>query len=330
MSHVNPPSPSSTGAAQKAAAFAANSRAAGTTRGYARDFADFAGWCAAAGLASLPASEHTIGCYLAASAGRLKPATLERRLSAILVTHRQAGFALDRRAAAIADVLAGIRRTLGTAPAQKAALEPEDVRDLVAALPDTLMGLRDKALILLGFAGGFRRGELAALRLGDLVFTSEGLAVVVRRGKEDQEGAGFLKGIGFGAHAATCPVRAVRRWILAARLSAGPLFIRCDRHGNPQPGAGGISGQSVALILKRAAEQAGRRRGWNRAQRESWAATLAGTSLRAGYVTTAAEAGRTSLQICDMTGHKTGSRALARYIRKGNLFRNGGSDGLGL
>lgn len=326
MTHISPPRGSD--AATKAAAFAANSRATGTVAGYARDFADFAGWCGAAGLASLPASEHTIGCYLADRAARLKPSTLERRLSAILVTHRQAGFALDRRAAAIADVLAGIRRTLGTAPAQKEALSVEDLRDLVAALPDTLMGLRDKALILLGFAGGFRRSELAALQLRDLVHTSEGLAVVVRRAKEDQIGTGFLKGIGFGAHAETCPVRAVRHWILAARLAPGPLFIRFDRHGNPRPG--GISGQSVALIVKRAAEEAGRQRGWSRAHRESWVATLAGTSLRAGYVTAASEAGRTTLQICDMTGHKIGSRALARYMRKGNVFRNGGSDDLGL
>src|SRR5690606_15767469 len=130
--------------------------------------------------------------------GRRTPATLVRRLSAIAVQHRQAGLPFERHHPAIADVLAGLARLVGTAPAQKEALSTAELTAMVAVLPRHTAGLRDRALLLLGFAGAFRRSELAALTVADLAFTSEGLEVRVRRRKEDPLGRGAFKGIPFG------------------------------------------------------------------------------------------------------------------------------------
>jgi site-specific recombinase XerD len=225
---------------QTADEFARQCRTESTKRAYAADWRDFNGWCQANGETALPARPVTIGRYLADRAATHRPQTLKRHLAAIIIHHRQAGHAIDRRDPAIADVLRGINRTIGTAPVQKDPLLAEDIRQLVAAQPTSLTGLRDCAVLLLGFSGAFRRSELAALTTRDLVWTSDGLAVKIRRAKDDQEAQGHLKAIPFGSCEATCPVRAVRRWIMTARLSDGPLFRRIDRFGNLH--AVGISG----------------------------------------------------------------------------------------
>lgn len=322
------PGPAAANVGREAARrLAARARSAATLKAYEDDWRDFTGWCATAGLASLPAAPDTIGCYLADRSTTLRPSTLEGRLSAIFVRHRQAGFFLDRRHPAIADVLAGIRRSLGTAPAQKAALSVTDLQVMVAAQPATLLGLRDRALLTLGFAGAFRRSELAALNVHDLVFTSEGVAVVLRRGKEDQEARSSLRGLPFGCREETCPVRTLRAWMMAAQIADGPVFRRVDRHGNVHAAA--ISGAAVALAVKRAVRLAGQRLGWTRAEIARRVAAVAGHSLRAGLITAAAEAGATELQIMQHTGHKS-SRAVRGYVRKGALFQASVLSGLGL
>lgn len=311
--------PTSASPGQEAARrYARAARSAATLKAYEDDWRDFTAWCAVVGEAALPAEPETIGRFLADRAGTLKPSTLEGRLSAIFVRHRQAGFYLDRRHSAIADVLAGIRRTLGTAPAQKAALSVADLQAMVVVQPATLLGMRDRALLTLGFAGAFRRSELAALTIADLVFTSEGVAVVVRRGKEDQEARSSLRGLPFGQDATTCPVRTVRTWMMAAGLAEGPLFRRIDRHGNLR--ADGISGAAVALVVKRAVRLAGEQLGWSRTEIARQVAAVAGHSLRAGLITAAAQAGATELQIMQHPGHKSG-RALRGYVRQGELFQ---------
>ncbi|MBI5164358.1 MAG: tyrosine-type recombinase/integrase [Magnetospirillum sp.] len=292
-------------------------RSAATKRGYASDWRDFSAWCHDVGERPLPAAPAAVGRYLAARAGDLKPSTLKRRLAAIIVAHRAAGYALDGRTPAIADVLAGIRRTLGTAPAQKEALSTEDIGLMASVQPPSLTGLRDRAVILLGFAGAFRRSELAALTTRDLLWTSDGLAVTVRRGKEDQDGTGHLKAIPFAATDTMCPVRAVRAWVLTAKLDDGPLFRRIDRHGNLF--ADGLSGEAVAQIVMKAIERVGRQNGWCRAEIAARKAGVAGHSLRAGLITSAARAGVAEWAIMQHTGQKQIS-TLRGYIRRGEMF----------
>lgn len=301
--------------------FARSARSPATLKAYEDDWDDFVSWCKETGLLPLPTSPEAVGQFLAERAETLRPATLDGRLSAILIKHREAGYvdALDRRHPAIADTLRGIRRALGTAPAQKEALSRDDLVDLIAAQPDTLLGRRDRSLLLLGWAGAFRRSELAALEVRDLAFTSEGLAVTIRRSKEDQEGKSQLKGIPLAADHDLCPVRALRNWLMASGISDGQVFRRLDRHGNLYDE--GIRGEAVALVVKRAVKLAGQREGWSKAEIARRMAAVAGHSLRAGLITAAAEAGATDLQIMEISLHKS-VRTLRGYVRRGSLFRS--------
>lgn len=302
-------------------------RAAATRRAYASDWADFDRWCAEVGEMALPATPDSIARYLAERAATLKTATLERRLAALVDVHRQHGHGLDPKHPAIARVRAGIRRTLGAAAAQKDALGAEELRRIVATLPPTLAGTRDRALLLLGFAGAFRRSELAALDRRDLVWTGDGgVAVIVRRAKEDQDGKGAIKGIAPGSSPATCPVQAVKDWLLAARLDEGALFRAVDCHGNIGPRLGGTA---IARLIKRAVAHAGRCEGALPAEVREAAARVSGHSLRSGFVTSAAEAGMTELEIMDVTGHKRAD-TVRRYVRMNRTIQAGITRRVGL
>lgn len=307
--------------------YSALARAETTTRAYEADWADFARYCIQSRRASLPAAPETVGAYLAERATTLRPATLDRRLAAIAAHHREAGFPLDLKHPAIARVRAGIRRTLGTAPTQKEPLTSDDIRALAMAQPKTLAGNRDRALLLLGFAGAFRRAELVALTRRDLVFTSEGLAVVVRRAKEDQEGRSQIKGIPFGSEPTTCPVQAIKAWLLAAKIGDGPLFRPIDRHGNL--GEAPLSGDAVAAIVKRAVAAAATAEGLPKAAIAERVRAVAGHSLRSGFVTSAAAAGAHEWEIMRHTGHKQ-AETVRRYIRLGSLFSHNLAGKVGL
>jgi integrase len=213
-------------------------------------------WAVEQGLASLPAAPETVALYLTARAGQgRRPATLEQDLAAIAGAHRAAGLPSPRDAEAVRMVRAGIRRERGTAPRQVAPLLAGHVRALVGALPRTLLGMRDRALLLVGFAGAFRRSELAALRVEDLDWTDEGLKVRLRRSKTDQEGEGRTVEIPRGARAALCPVRALEAWLTAAGVTAGAVFREVTRHG----AVGGVGAQRP--LRGPGGEAGGRRRG---------------------------------------------------------------------
>jgi integrase len=166
-------------------------------------------------------------------------------------------------------------------------------------------------------ASTFRRSELAALTLEDVLFTSRGLVVRVRRGKTDQEQKGEVKEIPFGEHDSTCPVRALRSWVMAARLEQGSLFRRCDRQGRAT--AAPLSAEAVADVVKRAVRRRGLREGWTRAERDAAADAVAGHSLRSGFVSAAARNGASEWQIMQHTGHRSVS-TLRRYIRLSAAF----------
>lgn len=203
--------------------------------------------------------------------------------------------------------MSGIRRTLGRAQTQKAPATLEPLRARLDTLGAGPAGLRDRALLLIGFAGAFRRSELVALDIGDLQFTLAGVVITVRRSKTDQEGRGTSKGIPMGLFVATCPVRALRAWIEAAELVSGALFRPIDRHGNIK--AQRLTAHAVARIVKRAAGAA-------RLEVEHFS----GHSLRVGLATAAAAVGAGDRSIQKQTGHK--SRAmLDHYIRSAELFK---------
>lgn len=288
-----------------------------TLRGYRSSFRQFELWALRAGLASLPASAETIALYLGDQAGRLKASTLGHHLAAIAKAHKTAGFPSPTRDnALIAETLKGVKRVHGTAVAQKAAVLTEDLRMMLRMLPRNLLGARDRALLLIGFAGAFRRSELVALDVADLQFTAEGLLLKLRRSKTDQEGAGREIAIPHGAHAETCAVRAAQAWLEASGITVGPVFRPVDRHGRIAPAR--LSDHAVALVVKRYARAAGMDQ-----------EVFSGHSLRAGFVTSAARAGEPERRIMRQTGHKSIEMVL-RYVRQANAFTDNAALALGL
>ena len=295
--------------AARAAEFARSSRSAATERAYRSDWTDFSGWCERAGLSPLPAAPATVGAYLSARTGELKVATLHRRLAAITAAHRMAGLGLDGGHPAIARVLAGIRRAYGTRQQAKTAILTEDLRRVVRALPTTLAGIRDKAVLLVGFAGAFRRSELAALDLGDISLANAGLTITIRRSKTDQEGAGRQVGIPRARKTSvTCPVAALESWLneRTELTNSDALFLGVF-HGRPTDR---LSGKAIARIVKRAVTRVG-----------FDPSKFAGHSLRSGFATSAARGGADLAFIMQQTGHKSADVA-RRYVQAGSLLQN--------
>ena len=291
------------------------SRAASTLRGYQNDFRDFSEFCEQHGLCKMPAGPETVCSYLSCCADSgLKAGSIQRRVSAIAAAHTAAGYDSPTTKAAVRLCLAGIRRELGVRQEGKAPVLTSDVAAMVGKIPPGLLGLRDRALLLVGFAGAFRRSELVALEVEDLTFTEDGMKVLIRRSKTDQEGAGQVVGIARGMN--LCPAEAMKIWLKAAGITAGPIFRSVTRHGHIQPGA--ITDQVVALVVKRYAAAAGLD-----------PRKYAGHSLRAGLVTSAAMNNVPEYVIQRQTRHKS-TDMLRRYIRDVSLFRDNASARVGL
>jgi site-specific recombinase XerD len=304
-------------AAAAAQEFARLATAPNTRKAYRSDWADFTAWCAREHLAALPASPVSVGLYLASLAGTHKMSTIVRRLAAITKQHRNAGYEspASLKHSAVHDVIAGMRRKRGTRPEPKRALSTDEFRRMVTAIPAMPRGLRDRALLLIGFTGGFRRSELAAIDFSDVEDGDEGLKILIRRCKTDQQGEGRQVGIPYGSDPKTCPVRAYRKWIATAGITEGPVF-RAFRNRTMM--ADGITNQVVARIVKRLAQRTGLD-----------ASKYAGHSLRAGHATAAAIGGASERSIMNQTGHRS-VQMVRRYIRDGNLFRENSATKLGL
>jgi integrase len=298
---------------ERARDYAASARAESTRRAYRSDWRAFSSWCQAQGLEALPAAPETVALYLTSRAAACKASTITRALAAISEAHRAAGVASPRGSGPVKAVLQGIRRQKGTAPAQKDPISTGEIKAMIAELPEGLLGLRDRALLLVGFAGAFRRSELVGLAVEDVIHVEDGMEILLRRSKTDQEGQGRKVGIPFGSGPAACPVRALRAWLEAAGISSGPIFHHVDRHGHVN---GQLSPAAVALVVKRAASAAGIE-----------ASRVAGHSLRAGLATAAAKAGKSERAIMAQTGHKS-SAMVRRYIRDADLFSENAAAGL--
>jgi integrase len=264
----------------------------------------------------LPASPETILCYVVDLVDRYTVATIDRRLSSIGYYHKQARHTLPTKDPEVERTMRGIRRAKGIAPNGKTPILTPLLRQMVEALPDDLPGLRDKAILLLGFAGAFRRSEIVGLHLRDVQSSDAGLIITLRRSKTDQEGASFTKGIPVGTSDTTCPKWALEAWLQLAGITSGPIFRPIDRWGHV--GTRALSSLGVARAVKRALTAIN-------VDTEQYS----GHSLRAGLVTAAAMAGVSERVIMQQTGHKN-TAMLRRYIREGSLFRENAAAAIGL
>src|ERR1700731_2846553 len=215
---------------EQAVSYARAEKQSATRRPYHSDFTLFESWCTERGIVALPAEPETVAAFLAFEANRgIRPSTITRRAASIRYAHKLRGNEPPTNSEAVRATLRGIRRSTGTAKVRKAPILAETARAMAQAAPDGLKGLRDQALLLLGFAGAFRRSELVALDVADLVETTEGLRVTIRHSKTDQEGEGVTIAISRGDVA--CPARALREGLDAAGIEAGPIFRPINKAG---------------------------------------------------------------------------------------------------
>lgn len=271
-----------------------------TRRAYQGDLADFLKWGGA-----VPCTPETLAAYIADRAATLSPHTITRRVVGISRAHTSQGLFDPSKNDLVRTVLRGVRRKNGTAQRQAAPLLKQDLLALLPLMKGT-KGIRDRALILLGFAAALRRSELVALDVQDLQFVNEGLIVLLRKSKTDQDGEGRKIAVPNGRTSA-CPVKAVQTWLGLAQIVDGAIFRSVSKGGDV---GDRLTGQSVASILKSYAAAAGLP-----------ASDISGHSLRSGLVTSAAQIGVAAHKIQQQTGHRS-MEMLHRYIRDANLFEN--------
>ena len=273
-----------------------NSKASNTLRAYQSDFKDFSNFCAKNGLSPMPTQPKIIAFYITHLSKSSKFSTLKRRIASISVIHKLKGHYLDTKHPIIMENLHGIKRTLGSRQKAKKPILINDLKLIIKAIDENKV--RDKALILLGFAGGFRRSELVNILHEDIEFVSEGVKILIKRSKTDQSGEGIIKAIPYFDNQEFCPVLTLKKY-LNQKISI-----------NTEDKVFEISDKSVALIIKKYAQKAGLD-----------PSSYAGHSLRSGFATTAAEFGAEERNIMAMTGHKT-TQMVRRYIQEANLFKN--------
>lgn len=282
------------------AAYVGNSLSANTRRAYAADLAHFEAWGGA-----LPTSDVIVARYLAEHAETLCLTTLVRRLAAVSKAHTAKGFASPANSALVKATLRGIKRSRGIAQAQAKPLLRDDLFLVLEKTGSDIKSVRDRALLLIGFAGGFRRSELVGLDVDDVEHVRQGLVINLRKSKTDQIGAGRKIAIPLG-RTRWCPVRALDDWLSHSAIEAGPLFRPVNRHGYVL--AQRLSGEAVSLIIKERVVAANIEK-----------SGYSGHSLRAGFATSAAMAGASTWKIRAQTGHASDTM-LARYVRDGDMF----------
>lgn len=277
-----------------------NSVTDSTKRAYSADLAHFEGWGGA-----IPATAEMLAAYLAEGAEEYAVATLQRRLASLSKAHAALGSDNPCRSELVKATIRGIRRMRGTAQREAKPILREDLFVMLERMGDRPKDIRDKALLLLGFAGAFRRSELVGLDVADFEHVRQGVVVTLRRSKTDQEGRGRKIGIPVG-RTRWCPVRHLAEWLDLAGITYGPIFRGMNRHGHVFDQR--LSGEAVSIIVKRRAGAAG------------FDPNLySGHSLRAGLATSAAMAGASTWKIRRQTGHASDAM-LSRYIRDGDMF----------
>lgn len=311
-----------------AAGFAEDSHTDSTKTAYRADFARYEAWCTAQGVAVVPdgprqareiagmVAAYASSMATGADGGRVyRPATIGRALAAISEAYKAKGFAPPRLHPSVVRVMKGIRRNLGAAKKQAPAIFPEDLRAMVADLGDDLRDTRDRAMLLIGWAGAFRRSELVALDVEHLTFEPRGVVIYLPRSKTDQEAEGRYIGIAYGLHPETCPVRALQAWLDASGRNAGAVFLQVTPWGAAT--AVRASDKTVDRMVKRLAKAASlEHRGFS------------AHSLRAGLATTARRKGYGADDIKAQTGHR--SDVVQQYFREEDVWQNNVTEGIGL
>ena len=277
-----------------------NSKSTNTLRAYQSDYNDFSLFCSKNGFQVMPTQPKILALYITHLASYSKYSTLKRRLASISIIHKTKGHYIDTKHPIIVENLMGIKRTNGSNQKGKKPLLINDLKVLIKAIDGSkeknIRKIRDKALVLIGFSGGFRRSELVDIEYEDIDFVEEGVKIFIKRSKTDQSGEGMTKAIPYFDNINFCPVKALNKWVVEAELKEGKIF--------------NISDKSVALIIKKYADYAGLN-----------ANRYAGHSLRSGFATSTAESGAEERNIMAMTGHKS-TEMVRRYIKEANLFKN--------
>lgn len=288
--------------------FIRNSKSKNTQKSYSADWRHFTKWCEINERSPIPANVGTVCLYLSELAHTHKYSTIRRRLSSINKVHKYKKLFPPSKYIEVQSLMEGIKREIGSQQTPKRALMVQLIPDLIAEIDHkTLIGKRDKALILLGFALASRRSELVNVNLEDLEVNDLGMDVHIRETKTNTDG--IIKAVVF-THNDFCPIRAVLDWIQAANISDGAIFRSIDRHGNIN---NRLSDKSVALIIKKYVKKLGLE-----------TIDFAAHSLRSGLSTSAAMMGMTDITIMKQTGHKT-REMVDRYVQSGLRYKNNAS-----
>ena len=278
-----------------------SSKANNTVRAYRSDFKDFGAFCAKNGFKSLPSEPKIVSLYLThLSIKDAKISTLRRRLVSIGMIHKLKGHYLDTKHPVIMENLHGIKRVKGSNQKAKKPILINDLKLIINVINEENQSdkrkIRDRAILLVGFSGGFRRSELVNIEYEDVEFVTEGVKIFVKRSKTDQSGEGMTKAIPYFTNSNYCPVKSLNEWFSKSEIKSGKIFD--------------ISDKSVALIIKKYVSLAGLDPN-----------KYGGHSLRSGFATSTAESGAEERNIMAMTGHKT-TQMVRRYIQEANLFKN--------
>jgi site-specific recombinase XerD len=277
-----------------------NSKSKNTLRAYQSDYHDFSLFCLKNGFQAMPTQPKILALYTTYLSTYCKFSTLKRRLASISILHKTKGHYIDTKHPIIVENLMGIKRRNGSNQKGKKPLLINDLKLLINAIHNSKekdkRKIRDKALLLIGFSGGFRRSELVDIEYEDIEFVLEGVKIFVKRSKTDQSGEGMTKAIPYFENENFCPVKALKNWTETIDLKNNKVF--------------NISDKNVALIIKKYANYAGLD-----------SHRYAGHSLRSGFATSTAESGAEERNIMAMTGHKS-TEMVRRYIKDANLFKN--------
>jgi integrase len=286
-----------------------------TRRAYAGDWKLWATWCAVNGKTALPAKPADLASWMKERAHTRKMTSVSRGLAAVAKIHELAGAPINKYDPALHFAMARLARERGQSKDGRHALSTADIEAMLRPLGSDLLGLRDRAIILLGFAGGFRRSELVALEIADINWRRDGITILIKRSKGDQEGEGQTVGILYGRRERTCPVRALKRWIEASGLAEGVIFRRVKGSGI----AAALTDQVIWRVVKRHAAAAGLD-----------PSNLGAHSLRVGHVTQALENGADPVKAKEQLRHKKLDTTLG-YNRSASTLKPGNTSGkLGL
>lgn len=301
--------------------YANSSKSKNSLRAYRNGWKKFSQWCSDNLFdpfkPPMDSYEFLIGMFISdmAKTKSLKTASIQCYLAAIRYTFEENGIEVDTGHRKIRDAMSGIRRELGKKQNQKLPLKTDAIKKILSAIDNSPIGVRDRAIILLGFAGAFRRSEIVGIDIEHLCFDTYGLSVYIPRSKTDQEGEGRVVDIPFGTSEEFCPVRAVKDWIKTAHIGSGALFVQVHKGGRIIGKR--ICGHTIARILKKRCEPFG------------LSENIAGHSLRAGHVTSAIKNGTPETWIMRQTGH-TNVNTLRKYERLHREFTANSAANIGL